>query len=690
MRISIVSSLLVLALCVSPLTYSREPATFSRKHEVHPVNIGYVHEGNCSGLELGFRTETYGEDKWSCKHPIRNVGHEQWKSLQNLRRFERYLTLGTYENQNFYFDGPGRFPLPPQSRFHTLSYAFADFESRNGKVIVEVGTSRSFQHGGGPGCNLDDPKWWHPSNPEDWDWGAGHFTHLACTSLARLLQRGRMFTVDLLAPHIARSRLMTRECSNYVTYKVQSSLDFFTEYDIAKYGKIDLLYLDTGDMTPVEVTAELHLEEARIIVQRELVQPGGLILIDDVRNLAPKQFGEAPGDTYGKAKYSIEYLLAHGFSMVKSEYQVVLRNSADPAIIEYHSRVTPSTKTFRLFHVSYHLGCINEIKYVAKELGFELDSLLWDGAGDGNEKYNVNHARAQKYWNLLKKRALEADLVIVSDTAPLARIFLQNKYPGKLIIWICNRFDYAHDSGHGGISKEDKEKFAGEHPLDFPTPEYYNLIRQAALSPRVAVVSYTEFEHIYAREHRSVDVGKGVIKPSGYSFTLGDGHIEIDGRGRVPPTVNKPHTFLIPPYHNDGRTLMKCKLYNIECYAGRYAGPLDARDFKGIIHIPYAWSNLALFEMLSQGVPYIIPTKSLLLQERDIFWSPPYDVKHLDAAEWYNPQHASLFTYFDSWEELPLVINETDFDAKRQSLKAFSEKHRRHALKQWQTVFFRL
>ena len=35
--------------------------------------------------------------------------------------------------------------------------------------------------------------------------------------------------------------------------------------------KIDLLYLDTGDMTPIENTALLHLREADIIVRRNLL-----------------------------------------------------------------------------------------------------------------------------------------------------------------------------------------------------------------------------------------------------------------------------------------------------------------------------------------------------------------------------------------------------------------------------------
>ena len=67
---------------------------------------------------------------------------------------------------------------------------------------------------------------------------------------------------------------MTKECSAYTSYVAKSSVDFFLEFDTDRLGQIDLLYLDTGDMTPVEVTAELHLDEARVVVERKLVKPG--------------------------------------------------------------------------------------------------------------------------------------------------------------------------------------------------------------------------------------------------------------------------------------------------------------------------------------------------------------------------------------------------------------------------------
>ena len=114
---------------------------------------------------------------------------------------------------------------------------------------------------------------------------------------------------------------MTEKFENNISYHISSSEDFLSNFD----GKIDLLYLDTGDMTPIEPTAELHLREAKIIVERDLLSPNGLILIDDVRNPAPKKYGEK--SDFGKAKYSIPYLVSNGFDLIMDEYQVVLKKN---------------------------------------------------------------------------------------------------------------------------------------------------------------------------------------------------------------------------------------------------------------------------------------------------------------------------------------------------------------------------
>lgn len=232
-----------------------------------------------------------------------------------LKKYKKYLDRGTYEGQNW-----SQFAKRPKSRYHTFKIAFEHFIHTKGKVIVELGTSRSFTHGGIPGCNLDDPKFWTPENPKNWDWGAGIFTRMAAESLSHTDANIR--TVDLSANHIERCKIMTAPFSKALSYHVRSSVDFLLN---CAPKSIDLLYLDTGDMTPLEPTAQLQLEEAMIIVDKDLLTDDGIILIDDVRNQTPKEFGEATD--LGKSKYSIPFLLTFGYEIVEDEYQVILQKA---------------------------------------------------------------------------------------------------------------------------------------------------------------------------------------------------------------------------------------------------------------------------------------------------------------------------------------------------------------------------
>jgi hypothetical protein len=233
-----------------------------------------------------------------------------------LDRYKGYLEQGTYVGHDW-----SHYLIRPKSRHYTFKMAFEHFKNNNGHVVVELGTSRSFVHGGLIGCNSDDTKYWTPQQSQNWDWGAGFFTRMAVESLAHL--NPEIHTIDLVASHIERCKTMTAEFSRYLSYHVCSSVDFLKT---CESQSIDLLYIDTGDMTPIEPTALLQLEEAQVIVEQNLLAPNGIILIDDVRNQTPKQFGEI--SELGKAKYSIPYFLAHGFIIIADEYQVILQKGS--------------------------------------------------------------------------------------------------------------------------------------------------------------------------------------------------------------------------------------------------------------------------------------------------------------------------------------------------------------------------
>lgn len=235
-------------------------------------------------------------------------------SEEKIAPYEYFLERGTLDHQDW-----SNFNSPPQSRYYTFKKAFELFEKNNGHIIVELGTSRSFTHGESIGCNSNNPIFWTPDQPENWDWGAGFFTKMVAICLQHL--NPEIHTVDLVKSHIERCKIITKEQNHLIRYHVCSSVDYLNRCNFS--NGIDLLYLDTGDMTPIEPTALLQLQEVKKIVERNVIAKNGLILIDDVKNQTPKKFGES--SDLGKSKYALPYLLQNGFEIVMDEYQVLLR-----------------------------------------------------------------------------------------------------------------------------------------------------------------------------------------------------------------------------------------------------------------------------------------------------------------------------------------------------------------------------
>ena len=147
------------------------------------------------------------------------------------------------------------------------------------------------------------------------------FSLLAAQTLLEL--RPTIHTVDLVPAHIRRCKVVTREYRRLFRYWVSDSVRFLER---VKPRSIDLLYFDTGDVWPIEATACHQLEEARRVVERDLLTARGLLLIDDVRNATPRRMGD--DSLLGKAKYSLPYLLDNGFEPVFEGYQFVLARYA--------------------------------------------------------------------------------------------------------------------------------------------------------------------------------------------------------------------------------------------------------------------------------------------------------------------------------------------------------------------------
>jgi hypothetical protein len=336
----------------------------------------------------------------------------------------------------------------------------------------------------------------------------------------------------------------------------------------------------------------------------------------------------------------------------------------------------------KVLHLTFHRGCEKEFSAVAQELSLDLEtwfipdlpSMFLDGVTTGNALYNMGHCRAENIWDLHQDYFDTFDLIVVSDTAPLSRIFLQNGWKKPLVIWVCNRFDYVD---------------MASLDCDFPDSEYYQLFKQACSQSNVKVIGYTEFEHYYART-KGIETGGLTIAPcAAYQFSP-------QTHTSIPSSIHKEETFYLPPYLNESEFMNLssfCGDLGIKCYRGRYGSPMDLVDFKGIIHLPYSWSNLAFFENIGLGIVYFVPSPTFFrkLADQGGYFHPSIsslineNLFHL--SEWYCDEHSDIIVYFDSWKDLKEKTISTDFSEMREKIKNYALVHKAKMFSRWKAVF---
>lgn len=168
-------------------------------------------------------------------------------------------------------------------------------------MAMELGTTRSFRSG----C-IDTSRFL--ADPRQWDWGGGCGTYV----IPALVPACRLESVDPDAGALSVAQRICRPFLDRIRFHATCS-----SIHLCGCGQgYDLIYMDHGETSPE--TSQLHLHDARLIVERLLLRPGGLILIDD-------QGYEDP--SIGKGSLSIPYLLAQGFTLLTppDSYQAVLR-----------------------------------------------------------------------------------------------------------------------------------------------------------------------------------------------------------------------------------------------------------------------------------------------------------------------------------------------------------------------------
>jgi hypothetical protein len=349
----------------------------------------------------------------------------------------------------------------------------------------------------------------------------------------------------------------------------------------------------------------------------------------------------------------------------------------------------PQLGKAKILHIGFHTGCIKDIEGVVYELharGVNIDLTSWnigaikprehfDGKTTGNAIWNISYDRAEDVWHRHKDFFNQFDIIITSDTAPLSRVFLQNNHWKKpLIIWVCNRFDYA-------------DHMTRDH--SFPDKAYYQMFQEAAHMPNVRIIPYTDYEWYYA-ERKGLNIGRRTIRPLGSM----DDDYRFGKHSLIPEDVDPSETlFIYPRLNNQQMQFAKsiCDSLDIKCHTGKYNGPGELAKYKAVLYFPYAWSNLALYENLQRGIIHFVPSinfvKSLVNQGYPI---RTFTTNLFEMGEWYKSEYKDVFVYFDSWSDLKNKFNSLDYLAMQKKVKKFGAKHRENVLNQWEEVFSEL
>ena len=104
----------------------------------------------------------------------------------------------------------------------------------------------------------------------------------------------------------------------------------------------------------------------------------------------------------------------------------------------------------KVVHLTLHRGCWNDFASVIHELqGSQCIQLtnvfLQDLPNRPDAIYDLwRPDMVQWIFDTCRNDLIEADLIVTSDTAPLARVLwtYRAQIKAKVIVWVCNRIDY--------------------------------------------------------------------------------------------------------------------------------------------------------------------------------------------------------------------------------------------------------
>lgn len=334
--------------------------------------------------------------------------------------------------------------------------------------------------------------------------------------------------------------------------------------------------------------------------------------------------------------------------------------------------------TKEVLHISHHIGCFRDQEFILNKLGFQVTNHKFY-----DDIFQITEQISNDFWKNHKDQLNSFDYILTSDTASLSRIFLENQdeFTSKLVIWICNRFDYR---------METEKKF-------------YKLFSKAEQNSRIKIVPYSYFEKVWCYQKGIDLMNHQYIKPCGINFKNNESNVpeteyfnQMYGKKTDLPDAD----VIIPIYHNDniffkiGEFLSE---KNIKVYNGGFKTIEQLKKYKAFVTMPDAFSKFLCFELIHAGIPAILPSKDFLfeLSKRpnyffNIWGSGGADLlekEWIDWCEWYDPELVNCRFYYDSFDEIPSIIKSIDKESMVDDFERCSKYIEKNALTLWKNFY---
>lgn len=330
----------------------------------------------------------------------------------------------------------------------------------------------------------------------------------------------------------------------------------------------------------------------------------------------------------------------------------------------------------KVLHISHHIGCFKDQTYILKNLGFEvLNFKFYDNL------FHINKQTADNFWNTYKDTINKYDYILISDTSPISRCIMQNmsEFKSKLIIWICNRFDFC----------------MGQEPV------YYSLFNLLKDHKQVRVVASTFWEKIWCLKN-GIDILKSpVINPLGKFSNDLNGYIpnsEVYNDWYKNNSNIKDADVFVPFYHNDNKFINLKNILenkNISVCNSTFSSTDQLKKYKAVVTLPDTFCKWFSFESIHEHIPVILPSKKMLLkfcqQPNYLFNMTGYGGAEnmtedlIDICEWYNPLFNRCRYYFDSIDEIPSIVY--SINMKNAEFNECSSIHEKNILEKWKKLY---